>query len=165
MGPVTSFSVKDVAIGRIKGEGIVRIDARLEYKTQQAPYTTVEHEGLPGFWEFAVSGSIWARTNSSDCHTAGQICDDVARLNTPLARRLVALWRAWHLNGMQAGCAHQGKPAMNGPSYDLDSVAPCELSGYRFGRAWLVKPIPADVFAEMQAVIAELAALQSKSKS
>lgn len=54
---------------------------------------------------------------------------------------------AWHLNSMTAGCAHQ-EPVMDARGgFDLDRTAPCPVTGYKFGHAWLVRLLP-DGFAD-----------------
>jgi hypothetical protein len=49
-------------------------------------------------------------------------------------RDLLALGR-YHLNDMKPGCVHQEKNA------GLDSP-PCPETGYKWGHAWLVEPLP-----------------------
>ncbi len=143
---------QNATLGRIKNVGIVRVDIRLEWKEREAGYQTTEHEQIPGYWEFAVMGSVWRRTNSLDCESAGQIIDEVSRLRTPLAQRLVKLWREWHLNGMSASCSHQ-PPFRGGHTSD---VPPCVITGYRCGTAWLVRVIPDDIVDEIRQLIKDI---------
>lgn len=63
----------------------------------------------------------------------GQIIEDVPD------NRVRDLWRRWHLNGMRSHCAHQNEHIA------WDKVAPCEVTGYKAGTAWLFEPVPADV--------------------
>lgn len=103
----------------------------------------------------------------------GQIRDavrDITALRpgwTPAIRdRFLAIWDAWHLNGMRAGCAHQtgagwdaslkigGKYA--GHVYQTEHpdgilCKPCPVCGYQYGSAWLYVPLPADIVAEILA--------------
>lgn len=51
----------------------------------------------------------------------------------------------WHLNGMRAGCAHQTVVWEDGPygrRPSLDDTPTCPQTGYRYGHAWLVEPLP-----------------------
>ena len=148
----TDMQVKDREIGRIKGVGIVRVNARLEWVDR--PAVTVDHEEIGGHYVFAASGSLWLRSNSPDCYSAGQMLEKTWPL--PAGRPLIRLWREWHLNGMQAACAHQAVPAGMSGSEALDAVPPCPVTGYRYGSTWLVRVIPDDVVAEMREVIAAL---------
>lgn len=53
----------------------------------------------------------------------------------------------WHLNGMRAGCSHQvvvWEDGEYGRRPSLTETVPCRTSGYRYGHAWLVEPMPAD---------------------
>lgn len=59
----------------------------------------------------------------------------------------------WHLNTMRAGCAHQtpvyapDQYSRNAPSLDL--TPPCPITGYKYGHAWLVEVLPAEVLTEL----------------
>jgi hypothetical protein len=150
MATVEAISLRDVAIGRVKHEGIVKIDWRLEWHDR--PAATIEHESINGHWQFGVSGSVWLRSNSPDCHSAGQIIDYARQVGTPLARRIVKVWEEWHLNDLQQACAHM--PA--GSLYQTDSTITCPETGYRIGSAWLVRPLTDDALAEIRAIGDEL---------
>lgn len=53
---------------------------------------------------------------------------------------------AYHLNDMQAACDHQ---TVQGSGRDaLDNTPPCPVTGYKYGHAWLVKPLPDDITPE-----------------
>lgn len=73
------------------------------------------------------------------------------------ARRLVELADRWHLNTLRAGCAHQAPTvkrllASGTPHRDLlDEVPPCPETGYRYGHAWLVEPLPDEILVELEA--------------
>lgn len=147
---IEPFELRDVTLGRIKGEGIVKVSMRLTWHEDGTQ--TVDHETVEGYWRFSVSASVWLRSNSPDSHTAGQCRDIVARLNTEASRRLCLLWEAWHLNDFTAGCAHQTPVYTAQGQYDLAAVPPCPETGYRFGSAWLLRPIPDAVLVEMRDV-------------
>ncbi len=83
------------------------------------------------------------------------VCRDLAdaldaklgKLDVAELRELAALAERWHLNEMRGACAHQAVV------YDvsrrlvpsLTLTLPCEASGYRYGSAWLVEPLPSEV--------------------
>jgi hypothetical protein len=95
---------------------------------------TVTHEpdSLPyGYLRVSFIGEIAPKgvrygTNAS---SYGQVLDDM-----PKGLRMT--WDRWHLNDMQAGCVHLGKGSAIG---DV-----CEVSGYKYGHAWLVDPLTLD---------------------
>lgn len=104
--------------------------------------------------ELSICGSIWDRPHTD--HLCGGQCLDTMRPYLKGSRRfmrLYALWTRWHLNGMNAGCEHQR--ALGWTSYDEHPSEPCPTCGYQYGTAWKYEALPADVLAEIHALIAE----------
>lgn len=67
--------------------------------------------------------------------------------------RLLTLWKEWHLDDMQPGCAHQTE--IEGTVEErLAKIEPCPLTGYRYGRAWLVKLPTTEVIEEITEMFA-----------
>lgn len=70
-------------------------------------------------------------------------------------RALGRLAEEWHLNDVQAGCVHQtvvyaeDRYGRNVPSLGL--TPPCPITGYKYGHAWLVKPLTAEAQAAIRA--------------
>lgn len=62
---------------------------------------------------------------------------------------LVGLWDRWHLNTMRPGCVHQVRPSGLSMSDALDSIPPCEETGYRWGSAWLAEELPLEARTEL----------------
>lgn len=149
---MSGIILRDVRIGRIEREGWVDIDAKLTWVG--SPMTTIDHQVVDGYWRFSVSATLWAQTDSPDCYAAGQCIDEVRKL--PRAQTLCDLWERWHLNDMRAGCAHQTPAYLPGGGYDLDAVPPCPETGYRFGHAWLLEPIPDDERERIVTVLSQL---------
>lgn len=129
---------------------------------------TIDHAPIPpDALEVSIMGEVWHlnRNGSRDRRyreglAYGQVLDDMDRCTGNRARRIAYLWRRWHLNGMQAACAHQSADAARiqaaMPSYAQDrerwarlSALPCP-EGYRYGSAWLYEPVPTDVLAELR---------------
>lgn len=68
--------------------------------------------------------------------------------------RMGQIAERWHLNGMRAGCAHQ-KVAYETDRYgrripSLRLTLPCPVTGYKYGTAWLVEPLPREVVEEIR---------------
>lgn len=85
-----------------------------------------------------------------DC-AAGQARDEVANVtdfapgwDAAKRDRLLEVWDRWHLNGMNAACAHQREL---GWTYDTHTGQKCPTCGYKIGTAWLYEPLPEDVIA------------------
>lgn len=62
-------------------------------------------------------------------------------------RKIYELWQEWHLNDMKSHCAHQDEAVA------WDKVAPCPLTGYKAGSAWLTKPLPAEIVEQVSALV------------
>lgn len=63
----------------------------------------------------------------------------------------------WHLNGMQAKCAHQGPPVYEqgryGPQVNFQKSPRCPLTGYGYGSAWLVEPLPWWILRDIESLM------------
>ena len=125
---------------------------------------TVEHETVRAgdypsvsvTWEYGTAREL---TRGDGSGGAGIDADIVASLASPSARaraeRIVALAERWHLNDLRAGCAHQTVVHEDGPygrRPSLELTAPCPVTGYRYGSAWLLEPVPADELEELRAL-------------
>ena len=62
-------------------------------------------------------------------------------------RKIYELWQEWHLNDMKSHCAHQDEAVA------WDKVAPCPVTGYKAGSAWLTKPLPVEVIEQVSALV------------
>jgi hypothetical protein len=133
--------------------------ARVFVQVNLSPVTghreTVDHEQGDGGWRLSISGHSIERGHREP-DTFGQILDQVRAAHSELAREILPIWVKWHLNDMQAGCAHQGKPtrSVNGV-LDLDSVDRCPVTGYQYGRSWLYLPLPDEIVTWAQKFIAD----------
>lgn len=157
-------------LGRDAYRNRVFVEVEKEVKSTTA-FLSVEHESLTEFTGLAISG--WTvRYRSNTTNSAGQIVDSLVGMTefadgwteadvTSLRR----IWRMWHLNDMQAGCAHMNKreaqkayASVERPwtmkDADLPSAMICPETGYRYGSAWLVKTVPAEVWAELDRLAA-----------
>ncbi len=57
-------------------------------------------------------------------------------------RKLLDIWKRWHLNDMRAGCSHQRAMDWNRDEH-LDK--PCPICGYKYGCGWIFEPVPDEV--------------------
>ena len=95
----------------------------------------------------------------------GQCLDTMAEyaMVNPTFKKIYRLWKLHHLNDMNAGDEEQTKAVKEytkNHRYDYDKV--CEYlesknllvhNGYRYGSAWLYRPIPADDLAVIKALL------------
>ena len=123
---------------------------------------------------FSMCAEIW-NPRETDCYTCGQCVDTVAAYfpGNAKVQRMVAIWRAWHLNDMEAGSPAQAahlktlgewKHGRDGFTSHYDwALAELGKAGlqpdasyihngkpYAYGSAWLKRDLPADVLAEIQ---------------
>lgn len=108
----------------------VTLEIELDYKDKNKPV-------------FSVCGNVW-NTHHTDIVMGGQCIDGVwqeykHQLHKPvLYKKIMGLWQRNHLNDLQAGCIHQRML-----QWDNRYISEkCPYCGYKYGTAWLYKPIP-----------------------
>jgi hypothetical protein len=121
---------------------------------------TVDHEPIASYTRVSISG-LGYRKHARNATSAGQIIGDAesvlhgGRVAPGVERadlaRLLDIWREWHLNDMVAECVHQ-TPTGEGISERLRQTPACPVTGYKYGTLWLVRPVPADVIAELRLI-------------
>lgn len=155
---------KKITLGMADYEGLGPVNACELYWEMG-----VDSKGRP---EFSGSAGIWdtRRGDYRDYLTCGQCVDTVCGLfpDDAFAQRFLAVWREYHLNGMNAGTPAQ--TAALEPVKDtfsrldwfvhacvyLDSVGlqpdPNGPEGkpYSYGSAWLYREIPPEIVAEIE---------------
>lgn len=114
---------------------------------------------------FSMSANIW-NPRGTDIYCGGQCVDTVTAFfpRNRKAHRMLAVWRDWHLNDMQAGTsaqtawlkAHSAESeAHRLDHYDWATKALAEAglnpdNGYRYGSAWLKIELPPSIVAEIE---------------
>lgn len=113
-----------------------RCDVSVTMRSEvQGHRMTVDGDELPyGFVSVSFTGerAPWGVRFGTNASSYGQV-----RPGLEDAPALSRAWARWHLNGMRAGCRHQG-----GPSREIGEV--CPFDGYRYGSAWLIDPLTLD---------------------
>lgn len=91
---------------------------------------TVEIELKEG-GNVSICGTVW-NPRGTDCYSGGQNYDTIAELfpHSKRVRRLVDLWKRWHLNDMHAGCEHQR--AAGWDQRPIDPAKPLDAYGKHF---------------------------------
>lgn len=71
-------------------------------------FITWELKDTPKGPEFSACADIW-NPRETDIYMGGQCLEEVAAFfpGDKKARRIIAVWKLYHLNGMKAGCEHQ----------------------------------------------------------
>ena len=149
-------------IGQTATGGYVVVEVRLTEVETSQPWQTVTHETLPvgtPLARLSITGEHYERGDRrGDPSSCGQNIDSLDEVTTyapgwdaEQVADLKALWTEWHLNDMQAGCVHQTEKVYEDTQgyrrIDLDATTAANdcPAGYRYGSAWLVKPLTPEV--------------------
>lgn len=95
---------------------------------------------------FTASGEVWNHINT-DIYMGGQcidtIWDEYAKdIEMPsLYKKIMTLWKKWHLNDTHAECKHQEKKGM---TWETDPSAECKKCGWKLGHGWDYRRISKD---------------------
>lgn len=169
------------ANGRGRKVNRVTVDVELRLKANDvSPQLDIDLEPCREYTELSICGAVW-NAAGTDCQQAGQCDDTLAKLFPGHAKvkRLVEIWKRWHLNGMKAGTRTQNAFLADAPPTDnwdakcrmLERADLLEVMGgpelenangahvrrsYKYGSAWLVEPLPPEVEAEIVALCGEL---------
>lgn len=135
----------------------------------------------------SISGVEGPLPSGNCLGSCGQILGNLKNINklsegwTPsMLRRLVQVWKTWHLNDMRAGCEHQRAAKWEDVRINPDELPnsyanrdkggilamwvyksehpkgllcePCPVCGYKYGSAWLYEPVPDDVIAFLESL-------------
>lgn len=133
---------------------------RASINTEEKERETITHEKIGEVTWLSMSGYGVSPRGSLQYErglfSAGQNYEMLLDITRPAkgftlkdVRRLYEIWRRWHLNDMKSHCAHQDK------AVKWDEVAPCSVTGYKAGSAWLVEPLPAEIAEEVTALLSE----------
>lgn len=149
----------------------VWLDIELTEKDVQGRFNSADtHQPVESYTELTISGhgiQRGRRLPARDIDFGGQCIDRLRAVTRPAEgwttgelADLADIWKRWHLNGMRAGCDHQ-EVVMEQDKYDrtvpsLDLTPPCPITGYRYGHAWLVATLPAEVVDRVRAYAARL---------
>ena len=115
---------------------------------------------------FSASGNVW-NSPHTDIVSGGQNLEEIAKMfpKDERVKRIVEVWRTWHLNDMKAGTPEQEKAIKKwisgGNRYEYDKAVEylkgeglyeVDLEGtpYRYGTKWLKEELPSDVRDEIK---------------
>jgi hypothetical protein len=143
-----------VYIGRTRDGLKVYVSARLEYANNELWRETTDHTMTTDRLRVAFQGVVVRKGGTierdGDWESCGQVLDalrDVVMIaegwSVEGVANLINIWHEWHLNDMQAGCEHQPHSVK---SYNVATVEPCPVTGYKYGSKWLHKPLTYEVF-------------------
>lgn len=164
---------KTIQLGKIAYCGNRKINAvDVEIEVRECGGEPTYRGGLfcgytPTYTELSICGNIW-NARHTDIVCGGQCIDEIAKyIHSPKVQAIQAMWKKYHLNGMNAGTVEQEAAVKKhfaeiGRRYDyteaceyLKSIGlyEVEYTGkscgrmydhemYRYGHAWLVRDLP-----------------------
>ena len=167
MNDSTKVLVKKVLdLGKVDGYGNGRKSCRLTLTLQirqSKPHDKSMDIDLnpitEPYVEVSIVGDVWNNTET-DIIEGGQIQKDVLNyIDNKKTRRIVELWKRWHLNDMKAGTRLQRECLATydkDERYDYDTACGRLLGhglyndrGYKYGHAWFLEVVPDDVLIEL----------------
>lgn len=134
----------------------VTVSVQMERLTRQPEYETVSHEMVTEPSDFTLTTAVW-RPDNRDIVMGGAIVEPLLDPAFTIApgftaddiATLTRLHVRWHLNSMKAACAHQvvpdvpeSVPRLGHYEWLRDHIPPCPETGYKYGHAWLLEPLP-----------------------
>lgn len=140
----------------------VRVDIRIERLERRESYQTTEHQQIVRPYGLSVTTQVWS-PGGADMVAGGATRDPLREVTEPsrfwtrgTLAALATLGDRWHGNDFQAACAHQDVVYEDGPlgrRPSLDLTLPCTSTGYRYGSAWLVEPLPEQVIGDLMGLL------------
>lgn len=174
--------------GKGRKSNRVTLEVELRHKVNTvAPYLDVDLNPCTEYTELSICGNVW-NAAGSDIMTGGQCRDTLAKLfpDAGPVKRLLGIWDRYHLNGMKGGTREQErylkdarvKAVYPASQYDADckvlekanlltvtggpevtnANGAAVRRNYKYGTAWLVEALPADVETEVVRLCGELTA-------
>lgn len=151
-----------------------RVYARLQIRGRGGTYVTTDHEDRRHVLELSGQhetyppgrrpGAEGMRGEPSSCGAGlPAALRSVTRPAPGWTRSqllgLAAIVEVFHMNTLEAGCAHQTvvwEDSEYGRRPSLSETAPCPHTGYRYGSAWLVREIPSETVGAIVEAIHKL---------
>lgn len=171
---MTTLFRRHILLGKTrKGSGYqagcpITVEIEIKPRKNINSVRTVDLEPAGDMDEFSMRGNVW-NLRRTDIYSGGQNRYEIGRLcgSGPKVRRLIEIWDRWHLNCLKAGTRAQ-QAAIDAhktanPDWRHGYTAACEVleakgllvdRGYKYGSAWLVEPLPAEVREEVEALVA-----------
>lgn len=144
---------------------------RLEPAKPDVTTTFTDHATGPRPAELGIMFAVEDRRRANGYYQGGQVDaehriiarrDPFGDASREVAAFINETWSAHHLNTMHAACDHMTPEMLarrdgeSTPDWQTRMLAEvvCPETGYRWGRAWLARPIPADVLDKLERLIA-----------
>jgi hypothetical protein len=150
-------------VGRTSDGDRLWLEIELRVKSSRG-FKSITHDEIGDYTELSIQGGglYKGHRTGRDTDFGGQCVDFLRNVTRPEKgftvaelQRIADVWVRWHLNGMRAGCAHQS-PVLAPDKYgnvvpSLELTPACPETGYKYGHAWLVESLPADIETEVRA--------------
>jgi len=148
-----------------------KVAIRISLRVTTQPTLSVYHEPVAQHSPvLSISGDVWRRHVGMHRNPTGwgQVVDTFALVRQDRAHAatgalagelsrsdrlfLLRMWREYHLNDMQAACAHQEGVRHDQIDWQAERTFGCP-QGYRYGSRWLYRPIPAEDLLRLSEIV------------
>lgn len=149
------FIVKDMPIGTaLRGYHSLlpaTVNIRLERCDEERQ--TVDHKPIESWLDFGITSSLWNDSRTRILFPVPGLVNlkEIAPPFTAAKLSQLSSLAAFHHNSLYDYCVHQKSP--HGPRGRRPE--PCEKTGFKYGDAWLVRPLPVDFLARLREVFAD----------
>lgn len=129
----------------------LKVYVEINLTKQRLGMTGTDHQPVSGPTErLSITGEIRKGRRVESCGqiTLGPIDTTDSAWNAQDVATLRQIWADWHLNDMNAACDHM--TVRKGGDYDANKHQVCAESGYKYGSAWLYRPIPSHILKEVK---------------
>ena len=146
---------KEIYVGRDRDGSRVYIEVNITEESGRE-WQTIDHKVVSTYLRLSISGQAIPWSSGGDFTYCGQIQSTImgqvedetfqcSILSSKLIR-ILDIWNRWHLNDLIPGCVHQKTGSYDDPAI---SGQICPDTGYKYGHAWLVEPLPGPIVDEV----------------
>lgn len=137
----------------------VYIELAIEEKQKKA--RTVNHGNIEKYKVLSISG--YGIDTRYKMIYAGQVYDELKHIkkyakevDRQTVKRIVEIWKRWHLNDLHPNCEHQKAFNCNIKTYTARARRETKKcpKNYEYGTNWLVEKLPEDIAQEAELLFA-----------
>lgn len=161
---------KDIFLGKVaysnpnRKANAVNIKVEIKDKQDATDWETLKE--IHNVSELSMSGAIWDARHSDHISAGQNLIEELFPENKKL-KRLVEIWRQYHLNDLKSGTKKQSEAVEKwlgeDNKYDytaalnyLKSIGLDKDRGYEYGTGWLYEPIPKSIVQEVKSLSEDL---------
>lgn len=157
-------TTREYVIGRLEDGS--RVSVGIHLQPVNGPVQDIHHRQVEGeMTRLSISGLV-IEPHQRDASEAGQMLGRLLEITKPAPGwrtadifSLHTIWERWHLNDLNAACAHMDVDYLATEDHQFGPGGrriitgrgnPCPVSDYGYGQAWLYEPLPDHVLTEVR---------------